>query len=120
MIACDDAATDEMLVKTVKYFKSIEQVETEANDATAAATPMPSVETTEKVQKWRGALKELRVDTEKKPLAAAEDGELTPDSMGSRLLDSAIGMSPPQPASEKKLMDGQFDKMGGRVNTMTF
>jgi len=40
-----------------------------------------------------------------------EDGELTPDSMSSRLLDSAIGMN------EKKMDDFIFDRMGSRVST---
>jgi hypothetical protein len=66
-------------------------------------------------------LKELRIDTEKKPTAGPEDGELTPDSMSSRLIDSAIGMSPPQKKAEDKLMDGQgLERMGSRVNTMSF
>ncbi|RMZ92318.1 hypothetical protein DV736_g436, partial [Chaetothyriales sp. CBS 134916] len=115
MIVCDDAATDELLVKTVKYFKSID-----APKRTTIATALPSTDTTEKVQKWRGALKELRVDTKKEPSAAAADGELTPDSMSSRLIDSAIGMSPPRLVSEDKLMDGYMDRMSSRVSTMDF
>lgn len=60
---------------------------------------------------WRGALKDLRIDTEKKDQVEPDDGELTPDSMSSRLVDSAIGMS------DKKMSDFMFDRMGSRVST---
>lgn len=60
-------------------------------------------------------MKELRIDTEKKPVPV-DDGELTPDSMSSRLLDSAIGMSPPQKVKEFEAPT--FDKMSSRVNTL--
>ncbi|EHY61144.1 Glucosamine-6-phosphate deaminase [Exophiala dermatitidis] len=105
-IVCDDAATDEMLVKTVKYFKSIEQVSAEQETATVPAQK-PSVA---KVDNWRGALKDLRIDTDKKQVDQ-EDGELTPDSMSSRLVDSAIAMN------DKKMDDFIFDRMGSRVST---
>jgi glucosamine-6-phosphate deaminase len=103
-IVCDEAATDEMLVKTVKYFKSIEQVSLEQ----ATATPHQHSHT--KVDHWRGSLKELRIDTDKKQ-AEPEDGELTPDSMSSRLVDSAIGMN------DKKMDDFTSDRMGSRVSS---
>ena len=96
----------------MQYFKSIETVEAEQSDLTETATPLPA--TTDKVNSWRGALKELKIDTDKK--AAAEDGELTPDNMSSRLDDSAIGMSPPQKAEEFEAPS--FDRMGSRVNTL--
>ncbi|EXJ82547.1 glucosamine-6-phosphate deaminase [Capronia epimyces CBS 606.96] len=105
-IVCDDAATDEMLVKTVKYFKSIEQVSWEQE--TAKATPPQRSRA--KVDNWRGTLKELRIDTDKKQ-AGQEDGELTPDSMSSRLMDSAIAMN------DKKMDDFIADRMGSRVST---
>lgn len=60
---------------------------------------------------WRGALKDLRIDTNKKDPVEPEDGELTPDSMSSRLVDSAIAMS------DKKMSDFMFDRMGSRVST---
>ncbi|RMZ84964.1 hypothetical protein DV738_g438, partial [Chaetothyriales sp. CBS 135597] len=100
MIVCDDAATDELLVKTVKYFKSIE---------------LP-----EEGPKTREAPKELRVDTEKASTDAAVDGELTPDSMRSRLVGSAFGTASPPPASEAMLMDGMLDSMSSRVGTTEF
>ncbi|EXJ59451.1 glucosamine-6-phosphate deaminase [Cladophialophora psammophila CBS 110553] len=107
MIVCDDAATDEMLVKTVKYFKSIEQVS--AEQETAKATPQQRSQV--RLDNWRAGLKELRIDTEKKDLLDQEDGELTPDSMSSRLVDSAIAMN------DKKMGDFMFDRMGSRVST---
>ncbi len=75
---------------------------------------MPS---TEKVANWRGALKELRIDTDKKPVTADED-ELTPDSMSARIVDSAIGMSPPRKPKEAEFEAPMFDRMGSRVNTL--
>ena len=72
---------------------------------------------TEKVANWRGALKELRIDTDKKPVAVDED-ELTPDSMSARIVDSAIGMSPPRKPKEVEFEAPMFDRMGSRVNTL--
>lgn len=115
MIACDDDATGEMLVKTVKYFKSIEQVSEEQVTASAAtrASTTTSSSQMDRVANWRGALKELRIDTGKKPQAEQQEaGELTPDSMSSRLIDSAIGMN------DKKMEDMMFDRMGSRVDTL--
>ena len=73
--------------------------------------------TNEKVANWRGALKELRIDTDKKPVAMDED-ELTPDSMSARIVDSAIGMSPPRKPKEAEFEAPMFDRMGSRVNTL--
>ncbi|KAK5208039.1 Glucosamine-6-phosphate isomerase (Glucosamine-6-phosphate deaminase) (GNPDA) (GlcN6P deaminase) [Exophiala xenobiotica] len=109
MIVCDDAATDEMLVKTVKYFKSIEHIA--AEEETGKATPQQQFPT--KTENWRNVLKDLKIDTDKKGQAEQEDGELTPDSMSSRLVDSAIGLN------DKKTDDFMFDKMGSRVSTFT-
>ncbi|KAK7887349.1 Glucosamine-6-phosphate isomerase (Glucosamine-6-phosphate deaminase) (GNPDA) (GlcN6P deaminase) [Exophiala xenobiotica] len=109
MIVCDDAATDEMLVKTVKYFKSIEHIA--AEEETGKATPQQHLPT--KTENWRNVLKDLKIDTDKKGQAEQEDGELTPDSMSSRLVDSAIGLN------DKKTDDFMFDKMGSRVSTFT-
>lgn len=73
--------------------------------------------TTEKVANWRGALKELRIHTDKKPVAV-DDDELTPDSMSARIVDSAIGMSPPRNPKEVGFEARTFDRMGSRVNTL--
>lgn len=112
MIACDDAATDEMLVKTVKYFKSIERVEL-GQDARKSDIAVPEEP---RMQQWRGALKKLQVDTEASNQASKpEDGELTPDSMHGRLVDSAIAMD-----DIEKMEDGmRLTNMGSRVNSMT-
>jgi hypothetical protein len=73
----------------------------------------------EKVANWRGALKELRIDTNKKQVEQDLD-ELTPDSMSARIenLDSAIGMSPPRKPKETDFEAPMFDRMGSRVNTL--
>lgn len=109
MIVCDDAATDEMLVKTVKYFKSIEHVEAEQEQETARATPQPGSQT--RLDNWRAGLKDLKIDTDRKDELDFEDGELTPDSMSSRLVDSAIAMN------DKKMSDFMWNRMGSRVST---
>jgi len=107
MIVCDDAATDEMLVKTVKYFKSIEQVSIEeATTKSIAQQPRTPVKT----DNWRNTLEGLRIDTDKKE-QQQDEGELTPDSMSSRLVDSAIVMN------DKKMDDFMLDRMGSRVST---
>lgn len=76
---------------------------------TAKATPQQRAQT--KVDNWRGALRQLKIDTDKKDQMDQDDGELTPDSMSSRLIDSAIGMN------DKKMDDFIFDRMGSRVST---
>lgn len=111
MIAVDEDATLELQVKTVKYFKSIEQIERleREEDEEVAVQPMaPGTRSSG----WRGALKELTINTEKSQ-QTVEDGELTPDSMSSRLIDSAIGIDD----AVKK--DPLFDRMGSRVSTFT-
>ena len=60
---------------------------------------------------WRAGLKDLKINTDRKDQLDLEDGELTPDSMSSRLVDSAIGMN------DKKMSDLMFDRMGSRVST---
>ena len=108
MIACDEAATDEMLVKTVKYFKSIEKVENEQ------ARRRVGQVLNSRPQQWRAALKQLHVDTSKKAPAPGK-GELTPDSMTSRMVDSAIAID-----ELDALEDGlKLTNMGSRVNSMT-
>lgn len=126
IIACDDAATDEMQVKTVKvrlksshafgipansaqYFKSIEKIEQEQLAKKKGLTEEA------KLHQWRGALKQLRIDTSKKPSTAPANGELTPDSMTSRLADSAIAID-----DMDKLEDGlKLTNMGSRVNSIS-
>ena len=74
--------------------------------------PTPQQQLPTKAENWRGALKDLKIDTEKKDQAEPENGELTPDSMSSRLVDSAIGMN------DKNMSDSMFDRMGSRVPTL--
>lgn len=108
MLACDDAATDEMQVKTVKYFRSLEKIEQEQLGREAVCSEDA------RIRHWRGALKKLEIDTSKKAPAPV-NGELTPDSMASRLHDSAIAID-----DMDKLEDGlQLNNMGSRVNSMT-
>ena len=113
MIACDDAATDEMQVKTVKYFSSIESIET-----AQLARQQRATNDNPRMQQWRSALKRLQIDTEASNQIASslETQELTPDSMHSRtgLVDSAIGME-----DMEKQEDGlRLTSMEGRVTTI--
>ena len=112
MVVVDEDATLELQVKTVKvsrgigtnlkyvltdtqYFKSIEQI---AKEEGAAQIPA-SIENAEKTspQYRREAQKELRINTDKKHQEKQGDGELTPDSMSSRLIDSGVGMTFDEP-----------------------
>ncbi|KAJ5166525.1 uncharacterized protein N7482_005306 [Penicillium canariense] len=122
LVVCDRDATLELKVKTVRYFESIEQAGTDArtqgpalvNQLPVSATlPIRSpprmvatpARTPEKVPK------DLRINTELH--RAMEEDELTPDSMSSRMVDSAIGG-----------LDGTlkndliFDRMGARMTTL--
>ena len=140
MIVCDEGATDEMQVKTVKvsdsqnsirkkrrrnlthlqYFKSIETVAAHtAYPHTMSPLPLTPPPTA-KASGWRGALKELRINT-KAQTDDEDDMELTPDSMSARVatLDSAVSMSPPTrlPPVKKSTIDGMdFSSMHRRVS----
>jgi hypothetical protein len=77
----------------------------------------------EKVAGWRGALRELRIDTKNPESADDDDMELTPDSMSARVaaFDSAISMSPiakkSLPPVRKSTIDGlDFSSMHRRVS----
>ncbi|CEL08249.1 Putative Glucosamine-6-phosphate isomerase [Aspergillus calidoustus] len=119
LIVCDRDATLELKVKTVRYFESIEQAGTDARtqgpplvyrprtyvpapiavnkEPTPAATP-------EKTSK------DLRINTDLKQ--SFEDDELTPDSMSSRMVDSAIG-------GLDSTLKGEllFDRMSARMDS---
>jgi len=83
LIVVDEDATLELQVKTVKYFKSIEQVSLDSGfDITQ------TISATSKVPKK--PRQDLKIDTEKRPVN--DGGELTPDSMSSRVDDSGIAM----------------------------
>ena len=123
LVVVDEDATLELQVKTVKvslegngecrhtliikqYFKSIEQISREETAQTSAKRD---------AQNWRGALKELKIDTENHH-KIQDDEDLTPDSMSSRLIDSGVGMSFDE-AREAKIDGIAFDRMGSRVST---
>lgn len=113
LIVVDEDATLELQVKTVKYFKSIEQISREKG-----TTQTPAAETTThetQAQNWRGPLKELKINTENHH-KIQDDGDLTPDSMSSRLIDSGVGMGFDE-AREAKIDGMAFDKMSSRVGT---
>lgn len=126
LIVCDRDATLELKVKTVKYFESIEKSGTDARtqgppmvhrsrtySVPAPANghmnrpqhPMTPAATPQKVPK------DLKIDTELRR-RTIEDDELTPDSMSSRMIDSAVG------GLDSTLMnDLHFDRMSARVAT---
>ncbi|PYI06268.1 glucosamine-6-phosphate isomerase [Aspergillus sclerotiicarbonarius CBS 121057] len=121
LIVCDRDATLELKVKTVRYFESIEQSGTDARTQgpplvyrprTYVPAPVgvgkfhqPHITSEIAPQK---APKDLRINTELNP--SMEDDELTPDSMSSRMVDSAIG------GLDSTLKgDLFFDHMGSRV-----
>lgn len=62
------------------------------------------------MEQWRGALKDLRIDTETTKPHDPEADELTPDSMSSRLVDSAIEV-------DRKMDDLVINNMHSRVST---
>jgi len=110
LVVVDEDATLELQVKTVKYFKSIEQISREETSQTSAR------ETTKRdAQNWRGALKDLKIDTENHH-KIHDDEDLTPDSMSSRMIDSGVGMSFDE-ARDAKIDGIAFDRMGSRVST---
>ncbi|KAH1467588.1 hypothetical protein KXV68_004696 [Aspergillus fumigatus] len=120
LVVCDRDATLELKVKTVRYFESIEQSGTDARTqgpplvyrprtyvpAPLGAGKLPHqltpASTPSKVPK------DLRINTEFQN--SIEEDELTPDSMSSRLVDSAIGG-----LDTTLKADIMFDRMGARV-----
>jgi glucosamine-6-phosphate deaminase len=124
LIVCDRDATLELKVKTVRYFESIEQAGTDARTQGPALvyrprTYDPSVKTPTGAKSQQltpdrtpeKVPKDLRINTELH--RAMEDEELTPDSMSSRLVDSAIGGI--DGALKNDLV---FDRMGTRMTTL--
>lgn len=137
LIVADRDATMELKVKTVKYFESIEQSGTDARTqgpplVYRPRTYVPAPLLTTGVIPSRTALaatsnpdavanagarvlvpKDLKINTDIHRSTADEDGELTPDSMSSRLLDS--GISGLDAALKGDLMP---DPMSARVATV--
>ena len=93
-----------------QYFKSIELVSDAQTEDALDVSPAIDLTELNNSKAWKGSLKELRIDTDRQQ-QPQEDGELTPDNMSSRLVDSAIGMD------EAKFGDLKFDKMSSRVST---
>lgn len=112
LIVADRDATMELKVKTVKYFESIEQSGTDARTQgppllyrprtyvpapllTTGARPLYQQQQQQPPTSQPAAEpnrvfpKDLKINTDMRR-SMAEDGELTPDSMSSRLLDSAV------------------------------
>ncbi|KAI9371939.1 hypothetical protein BJX61DRAFT_480693 [Aspergillus egyptiacus] len=101
LIVCDRDATLELKVKTVRYFESIEQAGTDARTQGPPLVyrPRPYLPAAMAVNKSDQVLtpaitpqktsKDLRINTDL--TRSFEDDELTPDSMSSRMVDSAIG-----------------------------
>ncbi|KAJ9249013.1 hypothetical protein DTO195F2_8659 [Paecilomyces variotii] len=122
LIVADRDATMELKVKTVRYFESIEQAGTDARTQgppltyrprTYVPAPVPVAQQPTPQTTPQKVPKDLRVDTELRR-SMEEDGELTPDSMSSRIHDSAVaGLS----ATLKG--DLMFDRMHARVATPT-
>ncbi|KAL4986952.1 hypothetical protein BDW68DRAFT_119326 [Aspergillus falconensis] len=122
LIVCDRDATLELKVKTVRYFESIEQAGTDARTQGPPLVyrPRTYVPAPMTVNKSNGQLtpaatpektsKDLRINTDL--TQSFEDDELTPDSMSSRMVDSAVG------GLDATLKgDLMFDRMGARMET---
>lgn len=120
LIVCDRDATLELKVKTVRYFESIEQAGTDARTQGPPLVYRPRTyrPASVPVEKSHGELtpaatpektsKDLRINTDLRQ--TFEDEELTPDSMSSRMVDSAVG------GLDGTLKgDLMFDRMGSRV-----
>jgi glucosamine-6-phosphate deaminase len=125
LIVCDRDATLELKVKTVRYFESIEQTGTDARTQGPPLVyrPRTYVPAPINVSKPRQQLnqqpspadtpekvpKDLRINTELQ--RRMEEDDLTPDSMSSRIVDSAAG------GGFDGVFKGDmvFDRMGARV-----
>lgn len=119
LIVADRDATLELKVKTVKYFESIEQAGTDARTQgpplvyrprTYVPAPLPvAQQPTPTPTPQKQAPKDLKIDTELHR-QLEDDGELTPDSMSSRMVDSGV-------AGLDSAIKGDliFDRMSSRI-----
>ncbi|KAE8155466.1 hypothetical protein BDV40DRAFT_306982 [Aspergillus tamarii] len=120
LIVCDRDATLELKVKTVRYFEAIEQSGTDARTQgpplvyrprTYVPAPMGTSKTNQQptpASTPPRVPKDLRINTQLNQ--TLDDEELTPDSMSSRMVDSAIS------GLDSTLKgDLMFDRMGTRV-----
>lgn len=138
LVVCDQDATLELKVKTVRYFESIESSGTDARTQGPALVYRPRANTPAPMTSRKNGAqqsqhtpiktptstsprqqitpdrtpvkvpKDLRINTELH--RTMEDDELTPDSMSSRMVDSAIGGL--DGALKNDLI---FDRMGARM-----
>ena len=123
LVACDRDATLELKVKTVQYFESIENSGTDARTqgpplayrpGTYVAAPIQPQQQPQQQQQTPRATpakgpKDLRINTELLQ-RSFDDDELTPDSMSSRMVDSAIS------GLDAALKDDlTIDRMGSRL-----
>lgn len=125
LIVCDRDATLELKVKTVRYFESIEQAGTDARTQgpalvyrprTYVPAPLPLKKPSPKQQPTPDGTPQkvpmdLRINTELR--RSMEEDELTPDSMSSRLVDSAVGG-----VDGPLKNDLIFDRMGARMTAL--
>lgn len=120
LVVCDRDATLELKVKTVRYFESIENAGTDARTQgpplvyrprTYVPAPIGVVKSHQQptpLSTPTKVPKDLRINTELSQ--TIEEDELTPDSMSSRMVDSAIS------GLDSTLKDElMFDRMGTRV-----
>ncbi|PGH18727.1 glucosamine-6-phosphate deaminase [Polytolypa hystricis UAMH7299] len=117
LIVCDEDATLELKVKTVKYFESIEKSGTDARtqgpplvQQASAKLYMPIPPPQNEVPTPVKRMQELKIDTAFHPQPNEDPDELTPDSMSSRLVDSAVAG-----LDETMVGDLIFDRMGSRI-----
>ncbi|KAJ5612431.1 Glucosamine-6-phosphate isomerase 2 [Penicillium lagena] len=103
LVVCDRDATLELKVKTVRYFEGIEQAGTDARTQgpalvyrprTYVPAPLPTKRPSPRQQPTPDGTPQkvpmdLRINTELQ--RSMEEDELTPDSMSSRMIDSAVG-----------------------------
>jgi glucosamine-6-phosphate deaminase len=119
LIVCDRDATLELKVKTVRYFESIELAGTDARTQgpplvyrprTYVPAPMAVDKEPTPAATPEKTSKDLRINTDLKQ--SFEDDELTPDSMSSRMVDSAIG-------GLDSTLKGEllFDRMSARMDS---
>lgn len=127
LIVADRDATMELKVKTVQYFESIEKAGTDARTQgpplvyrPRTYVPAPLLTTGVRVSNdqrpWTingqsKVPKDLKIDTQLHK-GMEEEGELTPDSMSSRLVDSAVAG-----LDSTLKTDLFFDRMGSRLTS---
>ncbi|KAM5485747.1 Glucosamine-6-phosphate isomerase (Glucosamine-6-phosphate deaminase) (GNPDA) (GlcN6P deaminase) [Microsporum audouinii] len=117
LIVADEDATLELKVKTVKYFESIELSGTDARTQgpplVHPTKPYVPVPPPSDLSTPVGSKRGLKIDTAFQT-GDGDPDELTPDSMSSRIIDSAIAGLDETMARGGDLI---FDRMGSRIPT---